>query len=186
MAAHRPLSIVLGLLFAIFSLWIHHQVKVVWADGDTPAQTGDLEVGDTAPDFSAVDLQDRTVQLADYRDRVVVLDFWATWCGPCLIAMPDLQQVHEDFAPHGVEILAINQGEDRDRIARFIQRHAYTFRVVRDEASAIGALFGIRGLPAQLVIGTDGRIEWIHLGYSTEAAQTLRQHLERLTRGKGA
>ena len=71
-------------------------------------------MGSPSPDFSASDLQGRSVVLSEFQDRkVVLLDFWATWCAPCVQTMPKLQEIHEEFEERNVEILAVNLGEGK-------------------------------------------------------------------------
>jgi cytochrome oxidase Cu insertion factor (SCO1/SenC/PrrC family) len=97
-----------GILFAAATVWINYEVKVniqtAAADGTT-REVGNIKVGQPAPDFAAKDLADQTVRLADYRgQKVVLIDFWATWCGPCRMAMPGLQSVQDDLKGRGLEI----------------------------------------------------------------------------------
>ena len=175
---------VLGILLAVGSVAIHHQVKVEMAGSGSPAadQLGDLRVGSEAPDFSATDLQGRPIVLSELRGRkVVVVDFWATWCGPCLMAMPGLQEVHEEFSGRGVEILAVNLGEDPELIQGFLDENGYTFPVVADQYLDIGGLFGVGGIPAQVVVNREGLVESIRVGYSPGMEHGLRRLLERLT-----
>ena len=173
--------VVAGLLFALGSLWIHYEVKLA-RSGDAHAdQLGALRVGSESPDLSATDLQGRPVVLSELRDRkVAVLDFWATWCGPCQMAMPELQEIHDDFKGR-VEVIAVNVGEDPERVRRFIERRNHTFRVVTDRDEAIGNRFGVSSIPVRLVVGVDGLIESIRVGYSPNEADELRQLLDRLT-----
>ena len=174
---------IFGILFAMGSLAIHHQVKVEGTGGGSPAsdQLGDLREGSEAPDFAATDLTGRPVVLSDFRGRkVVVLDFWATWCGPCLLAMPGLQEVHEEFGGRGVEILAVNLGEDPEQVREFLDQNGYTFPVVADPDFTIGGLFGVRGIPAQVVVNREGLVESIQVGYGPGMENDLRQLLEPL------
>ena len=111
----------------------------------------------------------------------VVLDFWATWCGPCLRAMPDLEEVHREFAERGVVVVALNLGEDPERARSFIKRQGYTFRVGADQDRAIAERFGVRAIPTLVVVGTDGRIAWTRVGYEPNEARELRALLDQLT-----
>ena len=177
-----------GIPFVLGSIAIHYQIKVKMA---RPGRAGsdqfaDLEVGSDSPDFSATDLLGHEVALSQLRGRkAVVLDFWATWCGPCLQAMPALQKLHEDFSERGVEILAVNLGEGPERIQSFLKRNKYTFRVIADQDETIGAQFGVRSIPSQVVINAKGRIEWIRVGYSLRNERDLRQVIEGLTEQDG-
>jgi len=172
-----------GILFALASLKIHHEVKVEMARRGLAAsdRIGDLRVGSEAPDFSATDLQGRPVVLSELSgSKAVVVDFWATWCAPCLESMPALQQVQEEFQERQVEIVAVNLGEDPENVRSFVERHEYTFRVVTDEDRAIGSRFGIGAIPAQVVVDTNGHLAWIQVGYDSGKESELRQLLEQL------
>ena len=177
--------VLVGILFVLGSIVIHYQVKVEMPRrGRADAgQLGNIRVGSESPDFSATDLRGRQVVLSKFRNRkVVVVDFWTTWCGPCIKAMPALQELYDEFEGREVEILAVNLGEDPERVRRFVERKNYTFRVVADRDRAIGKRFAVSAIPVLVVVGTDGRIEWLQIGYSPKKADELRPLLERLTR----
>ena len=182
----RTLSwILVGTLFALGTAMIHYQVKVKMAGGGRlgNGRVGALRVGSESPDFSARDLEGRPVVLSEFHGRkVVVLDFWATWCAPCLKAMPTLQELDDEFNERGVEVLAVNLGEEPDHVQRFLERNGYSFRVVADQDQTIGDRFGVGAIPAQLVVSADGRIEWAQVGYEPWKTEQLRQLLERLTK----
>ncbi len=187
--ARNAIWIWVAILFVLASAWIHNQVKVEMASGWTPTadQLGNISVGSESPPFSAMDLQGRDVSLSEFRGRkVVVLDFWAMWCGPCLVAMPKLQELHEKFEGGDVEILAVNLGEEPDRIRQFLERKQYTFRVVPDQDQSIGNQFGIRAIPSLVVVGRHGLVEWIQVGSSPTARDKLEAVLEGLTGGSGS
>ncbi len=174
-----------GLLFAVASVWIHYEVKVVARHrgrGGTLQQLGQIKVGEPAPDFVTRDLADREVTLTALRgQKIVLLDFWATWCGPCRMAMPSLQALHDELKDRGLEILGVNLGEDREQVEHFIKRKAYTFRVALDPEEAIGAKFGVRAIPTLVVVDKRGTVRWIHVGAAT-GEDELKKLLERLTR----
>ena len=101
-----------------------------------------------------IDGTGRELTLADFRGQVVLVNVWATWCGPCLKAMPDLEEVHREFAERGVVVVALNLGEDPERARSFIKRQGYTFRVVADQDRPIAERFGVRAIPTLVVVGT--------------------------------
>ncbi len=176
-----------GILFAAASIWIHYEVKVkmLHRGGGSVRQLGTIKVDEMAPDFSARDLKGRDVVLSAFRDRkVVLLDFWATWCGQCRRAMPSLQTLHDESKDRGVELLSVNLGEEHAKVQHFIQRNDYTFRVVLDEDSTIGGKFGIRSIPSMVVVDKGGLVQWIHVGYQKELKE-LRSLLDRLTKEGG-
>ncbi len=141
-----------------------------------------ISVGSLAPDFTATDLDGNTVVLSGIlEDRLMVLDFWATWCVPCLQAFPEVQKLHEEFAPRGVEFVAVSLRENPDDVRRFIERTGYTVRVVADTDGAIGSRYGVMAIPSIVVVGQDGRVELITVGHSPEREGALRQLLEQIS-----
>ena len=112
----------------------------------------------------------------------MVVDFWATWCAPCVTAMPKLQELHDEFKEREVEVLAVNLGEDPDLVRRFLELKKYTFRVVMDQKRVIANRFGVSAIPALVVVDADGRVGWTRVGYNAEKAHELRQVVERLSR----
>ena len=141
---------------------------------------GGLAVGAQAPHFNATDLAGREFALPVGGRRPVLLDFLASWCVPCLHAMPALERVNKDYADRGVDVLAVNLGENPEVVREFVDQQKHKFRVVSDPESRVGSLFGVRALPTQVVVGPDGIIEWIRVGYSSGAEDELRAVLERL------
>jgi len=95
--------------------------------------------------------------------------------------MPNLEEVHREFAERGVVVVALNLGEDPERARSFIKRQGYTFRVVADQDRAIAERFGVRAIPTLVVVGTDGRIAWTRVGYEPNEARELRALLDQLT-----
>lgn len=183
-----------AILFACGTVWIHYQVKVRMGPGGigggSVRQAGALTVGEEIPDFAASELGGAGVTLSDFRGReVVVLDFWATWCQPCVLGMPSLQAMHEEFDARNVEILAVNLGEDPETVRQFMEDWAYTFRVVLDPEESVSASYGVGGIPQLVVVGLDGRVAHIELGYAPDLAEEretrLRELLERLMQAAG-
>ena len=177
--------IAVGVLFAAVSAYIQYEVKVRLHHrqaGGSKRELGNLKLGDPAPDFSSRDLSEGPVSLVSYRGRkVVLLDFWATWCGPCRMAMPGLQSLHDEFKDRGLEILSVNQDEPAVQVRHFINRKKYTVHVILDPDSAIGHRYGVRGIPTLVVVDKQGLVQWLQVGYSQDQSE-LRQLLERLTK----
>lgn len=120
-----------------------------------------LAVGQRAPDFTAQTVGGETVSLADFRGRPVLLNFWATWCGPCGEEMPDFQAIFERYQAAGFVVLAVNNAEPRDQVASFTADLGITFPVLLDENGAINiSLYGpvIPGYPTSLLIDQNGVI----------------------------
>ena len=85
------------------------------------------------------------MSLSSLRGKVVYIDFWATWCGPCRAALPGLQDLTDELNDQGLEVVTIDQGESLDQVRSFVERKKYSFRVLLDPASAVGNVTGSEG-----------------------------------------
>lgn len=117
-----------------------------------------------APEFSAVDTDGVSHSLSDYRDTVLVINFWATWCPPCIKEMPSLQRAWQALKNDGVQVLAINMGETLDEIAAFSQQTKVDFPLLLDENMAQGPLWQLKGLPTTYIVDGDGVIVYTVIG----------------------
>jgi cytochrome c-type biogenesis protein len=120
-----------------------------------------LRVGERAPDFSAQTPDGTSVRLSDYRGRVVLVNFWATWCPPCRNEMPDFQTIYNIYGPDDFVVLAVNNQERSEDVRAFIEDFGITFPVVLDESGAINdGLYGdiIQAYPISLLLDEDGVI----------------------------
>ena len=131
-------------------------VRVLGADLDTAS------VGSRAPDFAAaaLDSPPRTKTNADYRGDVVLLNIWATWCGPCRVEMPSIQSLHDEFAARGLKVVAVSvDGRGKERQIRdFADSLGLTFEILHDPAGGIQRAYYTTGVPETIVIGRDGVI----------------------------
>ena len=118
--------------------------------------------GAPAPDFRAVTLDANPVTktIADYRGQVVLLNIWATWCGPCEWEMPGIEALHRNFAPHGLKVVAVAVDDPgfEQRVRDFVARKNLTFEVLSEGSGKIEQDYEARGIPATYLIGGDGII----------------------------
>jgi cytochrome c biogenesis protein CcmG/thiol:disulfide interchange protein DsbE len=144
-----------------------------------------VTVGSEAPDFRAKTLTTppREKTIRDYNGDVVLLNIWATWCGPCRVEMPSMQKLHEEFAQRGLKVVAVsidNPGTEAE-IRRFAKEYGLTFEILHDGRGAIQRLYQTTGVPETLVLGRDGVIrkkvigaaEWDSPANRTLIAQLL-------------
>src|SRR5208282_465280 len=135
-----------------------------------------LKVGDLPPQRL-----NRTFNLSDFRGRVVIMTFWASWCGPCRQELPVLAGLQAEVTRDKLEILAINWGEDWDKfheIKRTLRNVDLT--LVSDSDGTLGKQFDVNSLPHMLVIGKDGRIAALHVGYRANAIPVLVKEINAL------
>lgn len=132
-------------------------------------------VGALAPEFQLQDIHGTTISLTDFEGRVILLNFWATWCGPCRLEMPLLEQHYQAYADDNLIILAINLGESLDEVGAFVDELGLTFPVLLDPGGHVSELYRIIGYPSTVLINTTGRVSTIHVGILSEAQ--LRDYL---------
>lgn len=150
------------------------------ADGEAiPTSPGlAVKVGDAAPDFALTDLDGKEVTLASLKGKVVLLDFWATWCGPCVAAMPTMQKLHDEFKSKGVVVLGVNTWEQKPQAAKdFIAKKKFTYGCLL-KGDELATAYGIGGIPTLVVIGKDGRIAEIEVGLADPSGAGLRKALD--------
>ena len=117
-----------------------------------------------APDFSLLDMEGAVHRLSDYRGRIVIVNFWATWCPPCREEMPSMQRAWEQLRPEGILMFGINVGEDEDTIFQFTADYPVDFPLLMDSDSAVTGQWPVRGLPTTFVVDPAGRLVYRAIG----------------------
>lgn len=122
------------------------------------------ELGALAPLFAAERIDGETLNLLELRGSPVILNFWATWCGPCAAEMPELQAFYESRQEDGVRILGVNLGERPEDVTTWIQRYGLTFDLLLDSQGDIATLYRLRGQPSTYIVSPEGVITSIFYG----------------------
>jgi peroxiredoxin len=135
--------------------------------------------GEPAPPLVARDIDGREINLASFRGRTVVVNFWATWCAPCVAEMPSLSRLRERLQPLGLEVIGVNFQENAARIRPFAERLGIDFPLVRDHDGSIRSDWGVRVFPTTFIIGPDQRIAAVAVGEIDWEAHDI----ERVVRG---
>lgn len=140
-------------------------------------------IGKPAPDFSLPMLDGTTFKLSDHQDKIVVLDFWATWCGPCVMALPDYIAATSKFDESKVMFVAVNLQESADQIRSFLADKQLSPRVALDRGAEIGPLFQVSGIPHTVILGQGNVVEDVHVGYQPGSGETLQVSLQQILDG---
>ena len=111
-----------------------------------------------AIEFSLKDLNGRETSLREFDGRVVFLNFWATWCGPCRAEIPSMEQLYGELRDQGFTILAVNSQEPPEQVSAFVEESGMSFPVLLDAEGRIGAVYGVRAIPTTYIIGPQGAI----------------------------
>jgi thiol-disulfide isomerase/thioredoxin len=130
-------------------------------------------------------LAGKKIDSKDLDGKVVVLDFWATWCTPCLAAIPVLREVTDEFSDKEVVFLALNTGEKNEEIEEFLKQQQWDIDVLLDPEGSVADAYAADAIPQTIVIGKSGSIESVHVGFLGEEAlkQRLTDELEVLSVG---
>lgn len=143
-------------------------------------KSGLLAVGTEAPDWTLLDKDGKEVKLSSLRGNVVMMDFWATWCGPCKAAMPGVQKMHEKFADKNVKIFGINMSERDDGTAakKYFADKKFTYGLLMG-GDKVANTYKVRGIPTFYVIGKDGKILFSGSGFSSKTEKELETIIEK-------
>lgn len=120
--------------------------------------------GAAAPSLSLRDLEGRTHSLAAYRGKVLLVNFWATWCEPCRQEMPSIQRLRDRLGPKGLAVLAVNVDEPDARVRQFIKTTGLDLTILMDPNKTVTRNWGVRYLPVSFIVGPDGRVRYRVVG----------------------
>jgi len=135
-----------------------------------------------APDFTLRSNQDKNLRLEDFRGEVVMLNFWASWCGPCRQEMPLMDEIYKEYQKFGFTILAVNVDEDSEDADRFLKSVPVSFPVLYDNDSKISEMFDVDAMPTTVMIDRDGNKRFLHRGYKSGYEEDYKKQVKQLIR----
>jgi len=135
-----------------------------------------------APDFTLRQIDGPNLRLGEQRGRVVMVNFWATWCGPCRVELPHLQRLSDKYRASGFTVLAINIDEDPHKAARLAQQLGMRFPVLLDTGKQVSRTYDLNAMPSTVLVDRDGRVRHVHRGYRDGYAEIYDRQIRDLLR----
>ncbi|NQU65732.1 MAG: TlpA family protein disulfide reductase [SAR324 cluster bacterium] len=133
-------------------------VEVYPADFEADFEITSLQQPVAAPEFKAVDMEGKVYRLADFRNRIVIINFWATWCLPCIRELPSLEKLRQMLPAEKFAILAINVKDSLSRVQIYLSGKQFLFKVLLDTEGSIYKAYGVKNFPMTMIIGRDGQL----------------------------
>jgi thiol-disulfide isomerase/thioredoxin len=118
-----------------------------------------------APRFQLLSMAGKQVNLDQFKGQVVMLNFWASWCGPCRQEMPILEKLHTKYKPMGFTMIGVNVEPDSSEAAKWLKSTPVTFPILFDTKSEVSKLYSVASMPSTVIIDRKGNLRWLHRGY---------------------
>jgi peroxiredoxin len=135
-----------------------------------------------APDFTLESRSGENLRLEDHRGEVVMLNFWASWCGPCRQEMPLMDELYSQYKDLGFTILAVNVDENREEAHRFLDKVPVSYPILYDPESSVSELYEVQAMPTTLMIDRNGNARYLHYGYQPGYEDDYEQQIRELVR----
>jgi peroxiredoxin len=156
--AHKIGVFVFFLAVALFSFKVKTEVRRAEA---LASFQGTLPLRGEAPDFSLTDLDGVTVQLTEQtvQNQIVLVNFWATWCAPCRLELPQFETLYEKHREEGLQILAVNVGETEDEVREYLAEHPVSFPVLFDPNNVVATRYRVDAFPTTVILDAQGQVQ---------------------------
>jgi thiol-disulfide isomerase/thioredoxin len=135
-----------------------------------------------APDFALKTDSGSNLRLSELRGDVVMINFWASWCGPCREEMPLLDEIHQRYKPLGFTVLGVNVEEDSRAAKALLEQIPVSFPILFDNDSTVSKLYDVRAMPSTILVDRDGNMRYLHRGYKPGYEQQYTQQVRALVR----
>jgi len=158
--------------------WLGVAAAVVMA---TSAVSASLKQS-SAPDFTLKSHGGENLRLSEYRGEVVLINFWASWCGPCRQEMPVLSELHDKYRSLGFTVLGVNVESDTDKARKLLEDQPVSFPVVFDSDSVVSKQYDVVAMPSTVLVDRDGNMRYLHKGYKPGLEAVYQQQVRDLIR----
>jgi thiol-disulfide isomerase/thioredoxin len=146
------------------------------------AATDAAELNQAAPDFTLKSLGGKNLKLSEMAGNVVLVNFWASWCGPCREEMPLLNALHNKYEPLGFTVLGVNVEENSENAEGFLKNFPVDFPILLDQGNKVSMQYNVIAMPTTVVVDRDGNMRFLHQGYKSGDEATYRQMVKKLVR----
>ncbi len=148
------------------------------------ATAGSVNAGSAkpAPNFTLKSLSGKNMKLSEMTGNVVLINFWASWCGPCREEMPLLNALHKKYEPLGFTVLGVNVEEQTDKARGFLRDFPVDFPVLLDNKNQVSQMYNVIAMPTTVVVDRDGNMRYIHKGYKSGDEEKYRKMVKKLVR----
>ena len=165
----RPMNWIKPILFAVTMLFATGQLQAASSTGP-------------APDFTLKSSTGKNIKLSELRGQVVMINFWASWCGPCRQEMPLLDQLYQRYQPMGFTLLGVNVEEDSSAADKILKEIPVSFPVLYDNNSKVSESYQVQAMPSTFLIDRDGKLRYLHKGYKPGTEDEYQQQIRELIR----
>ena len=145
------------------------------------AQAGEA-AGNAAPDFTLKTHGGGNLRLSEHRGEVILLNFWASWCGPCRQEMPLLDELHQRYGELGFSVLGVNVDKEPAKAAQLLRDIPVNFPVLLDDQGSVSASYDVSAMPTTILIDRDGNMRYLHRGFKPGYEGTYEQQIKELVR----
>ena len=147
-----------------------------------PLGAGGADAGGLAPAFTLSELGGQSASLSQYKGQVVMLNFWATWCGPCQQEMPLLDQMYRKYKPAGFTLIGVNVDKEAPPVKQLLERKPVSFPVLLDPASQVSKAYHVDEMPSTVLIDRKGNVRFLHRGYKPGDENEYQDRIRQLIR----
>lgn len=145
-------------------------------------QTHAAKANASAPDFTLASNQGKNLRLKEQRGEVIMINFWASWCGPCRQEMPFLDELHQRYSKAGFQIWGVNMDADKADAEHMLKKIPVSFPILFDPEGKVGSAYNVEAMPSSIFIDREGKIRHIHKGYRPGEEATYKKYIKELIR----